>query len=100
MTSFESESRCRRRATSSRIALQALSTRHGRFLSSENWQVFNWLACGGAGGTSTLTVALQLAVNPRSSLTVAVTVIGPALAPAVSSEAVVPLPVTRPAVVV
>ena len=43
------------------------------------------LAVGGGGGTSTFTLEEQDAVRPRSSLTVPLTVIGPAGAPAVSS---------------
>src|SRR3954466_13055895 len=100
MTSLESASRCKRSATSSRMALQVLSTREGRFLSMLNWQEFSWLACGGGGGTSTVTEVLVFAESPRSSVTVELMVMGPALAPAVSRAAFAPFGVRRPPVAV
>ena len=49
MTSFASASCCRRRATSSRMALQVLSTRHGFILfGKSHW--LNLLDFGGGGG--------------------------------------------------
>jgi hypothetical protein len=53
-------------------------------------------AVGGGGGFSTVTVVSEEAFRPRSSVHFAVTVIGPADAPAVSSVAVLPVPETLP----
>src|SRR6202795_1137429 len=93
MTSLLSAFCCRYLATSSRAALQVLSTRHGftRFGKS-HWLSF--LACGAAGGGfSTITCVVAGGdFRPRESVQVALTVIGPADAPVVLSVAVLPLP--------
>src|SRR5262249_10573920 len=84
-------------ATSSRIALQVLSTRHGfAGLGKSHW--LSLLACGvGGGGFSTVTwVEVGEDFNPRESVQVALTVIGPADAPLVLSVAVFPLPLIDP----
>src|ERR1035441_7591604 len=86
----------RRLATSSRMAFAVLSTRHGLFRSG-NWIELALLQVGGGGGTSTPTEQVPLPDRLRESVAVTVTVIGPAAAPAVSSVAVVPVPLTRPA---
>src|SRR5215470_10144340 len=98
MTSFASASCCRRRATSSRIALQVLSTRHGFFVFGKS----HWLSLlafgGGGGGFSTATCAEEFAVRPRESVHVALTVIWPGEAPVVLRVALLPLPDTVPPV--
>src|SRR6202007_2119279 len=75
ITSFASASCCRRSATSSRIALQVLSTRHGFFSFGKS----HWLSLlafgGGGGGFSTVTCDEEFAVSPRESVQVALTVI-------------------------
>src|SRR5271154_6618711 len=86
-------------ATSSSMALAVLSTRHGR-LRSGNWIELILLHVGGGGGTSTFTVHVPLPVRLRASVAVTVTLTGPAPAPAVSRVAVVPVPLTRPALAV
>src|SRR6516162_3471032 len=96
MTTFAFGSAFRRLATSSRMALAVLSTRHGLF-SSGNWIELILLHVGGGGGTSTFTVQVPLPVRLRASVAVAVTVIGPAAAPAVSRVAVLPVPLMLPA---
>src|SRR5579863_7163283 len=85
-----------RLATSSRMALAVLSTRHGRFLSGNAMELI-LLHCGGGGGTSTVTVQVPLPVRLRASVADAVTVTGPAGKPAVSRVAEVPVPLMRPA---
>ena len=50
---------------------------------------------GGGGGFSTVTEAEEFAVSPRESVQVALTLTGPVV-PAVSSEAVLPEPVSLP----
>src|SRR5579862_7871173 len=97
MTSLLSGFCCRFFATSSRIALQVLSTRHGFTLLGKSHSL-NLLACGGGGGgTSTFTVAEEAgAVRPRESVQVALTVIGPADAPVVLRVAVPPSPEMLP----
>src|SRR6516225_9651766 len=78
MTSLASASCCRRCATSSRTALQVLSTRHGFTLFGKS-QELNLLASGGGGGGfSTFTCVEPCAVRPRESVQVALTVMGPA----------------------
>src|SRR6266478_8484221 len=90
ITSLASGSRCKRRATSSSIALQVLSTRHGFTLLGKSHSL-SLLDCGGGGGgTSTVTVLELAAVRPRESVHVAFTVIGPAPAPVVLRVAVPP----------
>src|SRR5271170_7111591 len=100
MTSRLSAFCCRFLATSSRIALQVLSTRHGFFsLGKSHW--LSLLACGagGGGGFSTVTCALAAGdFNPRESVQVALTVMGPADAPAVFRVPVLPLPLMLPPV--
>src|SRR5580704_12776585 len=86
----------RRPATSSRMAFAVLSTRHGLFRSG-NWMALTLLQVGGGGGTSTPTVQVPVPLRLRACVAVTVTVIGPAPAPAVSRVAVVPVPLTRPA---
>src|SRR5580704_3335861 len=86
----------RRLATSSRMALAVLSTRHGR-LRSGNWIELILLQVGGGGGFSTFTEAVQVPVRPRESVAVTVTLTGPDGAPVESSVAVVPLPLIFPA---
>jgi len=102
MTNLPFGSRWIRMATSSRIALQVLSTRHGR-LGSMNLQsptsLISLTTTGGGGGC-TFTVELQVVLKPRESVTVAVAVIAlPCAAPLVSSVALAPVPLRRPAVV-
>src|SRR6201993_2252587 len=83
MTSLASGSCRSRRATSSRMALQVLSTRQGLFLFGKS----HWLSLlafgGGGGGFSTVTGADALLVKPRESVHVALTVIVPGEAPGV-----------------
>src|SRR5438067_1167224 len=101
MTAFASGSRCRRRATSSRMPLASLSTRHGFAGLRAKLISFSLLAVGGGGGGGggwfTVTVVVVLLFRPRSSVAVAVTVIAPGCAPVVSSVAVLPLGVSFPA---
>ena len=98
MTSLASGSCCSRAATSSSTALQVLSTRQGLTLLG-NSHSLSLLACGGGGGgTSTVTWLEPVAVRPRESVQVALTVIGPAGAPVVLSVAVPPSPETLPPV--
>jgi hypothetical protein len=81
------------------MALQVLSTRHGfTLLGKSHW--LNFCACGGAAGGAFSTFACVEAwvLRPRESVHVAVTVIEPAEAPAVLSDAVDPLPETLPPV--
>jgi hypothetical protein len=59
---------------------------------------FSLLAVGGGGGASTEHEDEVEAVRPRSSLTVLLMVIGPAAAPVVSTVALAPFGVRRPAV--
>jgi hypothetical protein len=82
------------------MALQVLSTRQGFFsFGKSHW--LSLLACGGGGGgTSTFTWLEADAVNPRESVQVALTVIGPADAPVVFRVAVPPSPETLPPVAV
>src|ERR1700684_4658837 len=96
MTILALGSAFKRLATSSRMALAVLSTRHGR-LRSGNWIELALLQVGGGGGTSTPTVQVPVPLRLRASVAVTVTVIGPAPAPAVSKVAVAPVPLTRPA---
>src|SRR5215471_13888113 len=95
MTILAFGSAFRRLATSSRMALAVLSTRHGR-LRSGNWIEFSLLHCGAGGGASTVTVQEPLPVRLRASVAVTVTVIGPEPRPAVSRVADVPVPLMRP----
>src|SRR5207248_4072177 len=96
MTSLASGSCCSRAATSSRMALQVLSTRQG-FLTLGNSHSLSLLASGGGGGGfSTVTWVELEAVRPRESEQVALTVIGPAGAPVVVRVAVPPSPETLP----
>src|SRR5579862_3676586 len=97
MTILALGSAFRRLATSSRMAFAVLSTRHGRFTSG-NWMELALLHVGGGGGTSTFTVQLPLPDRLRASVAVTVTVTGPACKPAVSSVAVVPVPLILPPV--
>src|SRR5437879_2511834 len=94
ITSFASASCCIRRATSSRIALQVLSTRQGFFSFGKS----HWLSLlalgGGGGGFSTVTCDEEFAVKPRESVQVALTVIWPGDAPVVLRVPVLPLPAT------
>src|SRR6202043_2265628 len=66
-TTFASASCCRRRATSSRMALQVLSTRHGFFGFGKS----HWLSLlafgGGGGGFSTVTCVDEFAFRPGQS---------------------------------
>jgi len=55
ITSFASASCCIRRATSSRIALQVLSTRHGFFSFGKSHWLSLLVLGGGGGGFSTVT---------------------------------------------
>src|SRR5580693_8988730 len=76
ITSLLSAFCCRFLATSSRIALHSLSTRHGFpiFAIFEKSHSLNLLACGGGGGgTSTVTWLDAEAVKPRESVQVALT---------------------------
>src|ERR1700686_4306286 len=78
MTSLVSAFCCRFLATSSRAALQVLSTRHGfTGFGKSHW--LSLLACGGGGGGfSTITcVVAGEDFRPRESVQVALTVIGP-----------------------
>src|SRR5258705_1000929 len=96
ITSLASGSRCKRRATSSRMALQVLSTRHG-FTLLGNSHSLSLLDCGGGGGGfSTVTWVEAVEVRLRESVQVALTVIVPAGAPVVSRVAVLPVPETVP----
>src|SRR5678815_3354239 len=98
ITSLVSASCCKRRATSSKTALQVLSTLHG-FFGFGNSHSLSLLDCGGGGGgTSTLTCVEPAAVSPRESVQVAFTVMGPAGAPSVFKVAVLPSPDNVPAV--
>ena len=85
-TSLASGSCCSLAATSSSMALQVLSTRHG-FLALGYSHSFSLLACGGGGGGGgglfTVTVLEAEAFKPRESVQVALTVIGPGEAPVV-----------------
>src|SRR3954465_15802364 len=94
MTALASGSLFKRRATSSRAALALLSTWAEFFLNSIS---FSLLASGALVGTSTFTLALPVAVRPRSSVHVALTETGPACRPAVSTVALPSLPETLPA---
>src|SRR5262245_17513 len=87
----------KRSATPSRAPLAALST---RALFSLKKISVSLLACGFSGGASTFTVELACTLRPRSSVQVAPTLIAPGAAPAVSSVAVLPLPVAFPALAV
>jgi hypothetical protein len=100
MTSLLSAFCCRFLATSSRMALQVLSTRQGFFsLGKSHWLSLLASGAGGGGGFSTVTCALVAGdFNPRESVQVALTVIVPAEAPAVFSVAVLPLPLMLPPV--
>src|SRR5712692_8206996 len=92
MTSLASGSCCSRWATSSRMALHVLSTRHGFTLLGKSHSLSLLASGGGGGGTSTVTVLELAAVRPRESVHVAFTVIGPAPAPVVLRVAVPPSP--------
>src|SRR6266404_2528739 len=94
MTALASGSLFKRRATSSNAAFALLSTCAEFFLNSIS---FSLLASGAAAGTSTFTLALPVAVNPRSSVQVALTETGPACRPAVSRVALPSVPETLPA---
>src|SRR5277367_3668139 len=100
MTSLLSAFCCRFLATSSRMALQVLSTRQGFFsLGKSHW--LSLLACGAGGGGGFSTVTCVVAAgdfNPRESVQVALTVIVPADAPVVFRVAVLPLPLMLPPV--
>src|SRR5580698_9917993 len=80
-------------ATSSRQALDSLSTRVGRLVSRSNWiaQSVCVLGGGGGGGTWTFTDVVAEAVCDLSSCTLQVTVMDPAGAPVVARTALVPL---------
>ena len=65
------------RATSSRMALQVLSTRHGFTLLGKSHSLSLLASGGGGGGFSTVTGLELLAVRPRESVQVALTVIVP-----------------------
>src|SRR5215467_8704123 len=99
MTILAFGSAFRRLATSSRMALAVLSTRHGLFRSG-NWMELILLQVGGGGGTSTFTVHVPLPDRFRASVAVAVIVTGPAGNPAVSRVAEVPVPLIWPALAV
>src|SRR5579864_1686551 len=90
MTSLEVVSRLRLRATSSRHPLASLSTRTGRFLSRSKETLQRGRAGGatGAGGAVTVTEVLAVAVLPRSSTTLQVTLIVLGSTPVVASVAV------------
>src|SRR5574341_1019267 len=92
MTALESASRCRRSATSSSTALQALSTR--AVLKSHSPI---WLAIGAGGGASTFTMVVVASDRPRSSVQVAFTLTAPEGSPAVSRVALSPEPESWPA---
>ena len=98
-TSLASGSCCSLAATSSSIALQVLSTRHG-FLTLGYSHSLSLLACGGGGGGGgglfTVTVAEDDAFKPRESVQVALIVIGPGEAPVVVRVAELPLPEMLP----
>src|SRR5258705_11202625 len=99
MTSEASDSLCRRNAMESSLALHTLSTRP-EF--NPNAQVSNMLACGaggGGGGASTTTLLVHDALRLRSSVTLAVAVIVPGLAPVVSSRTAGPEPTMVPPLV-
>ena len=96
ITSLASGSCCSREATSSRTALQVLSTRQG-FTLLGNSHSLNLLASGGGGGgTSTVTCVDAGVARPRESVQVALTVMGPADAPVVLRVAVPPSPEMLP----
>src|SRR6516165_2850219 len=100
MTSFALGSFFNAEASSSRIALASLSTRHGMYRwcgRCMNWIGVRALHCGGGGGASTVTVEVQVPVKPRESVAVTVIVTGPLGKPVLSNVAVVPVPVTVPA---
>src|SRR5579863_585694 len=102
MTSLLSAFCCRFLATSSRIALQVLSTRHGfTGFGKSHWLSLVACGAGGGGGFSTVTCVVAGGdFRPRESVQIALTVIGPAEAPAVFRVAVLPLPLMAPPVVV
>src|SRR5258705_11137190 len=89
-TEVESESLCRRRATSSRMALQTLST---RTILGLNVHSFSLLITGLGGRARTVVLAEQSAVRLRSSLTRTEAVYVPGARLVVSRRTeVVPLP--------
>src|ERR1035438_1254523 len=96
-TSLASGSCCSLSATSSSSALQVLSTRHS-FFTFGYWHSFTLVASGaaGGGGFSTVTELVAETFNPRESVQVALTVIGPEDAPVVFNVPVFPLPEMLP----
>src|SRR6202008_1472515 len=95
-TSLASGSCCSLPATSSSIALQVLSTRHGFTLFGYSHS-FSLVACGGGGGGfSTVTVLEVEAVKPRESVQVALIVIVPGEAPVVLRGPGLPMPEMLP----
>src|SRR5271169_3063376 len=88
-TSLPLGSCCRRIATSSNTALHSLSTRDG-FLGLLNWHsliTVSLITSTGGGSGSTLTLATQLPLRPRTSVTAMVTLMGPDWTSLVSSVA-------------
>src|SRR5258708_13052520 len=87
---------CRFFATSSKTALQVLSTLQGFFSLGKS----HWLSLeawgGGGGGFSTITCVEPCAVRPRVSVAVAFTVIAPGAAPGVFKVARLSLPLLVP----
>ena len=81
------------------MAFAVLSTRHGLFRSG-NWIELILLQLGGGGGTLHTHRAVPLPVRLRESVAVTVIVTGPGRKPAVSSVAVVPVPLIVPALAV
>jgi hypothetical protein len=82
------------------MALQVLSTRHGFTLLGKSHSLSLLASGGGGGGFSTITWLELLAVRPRESVQVALTVIAPGAAPVVLRVAVPPSPETLPPVAV
>src|SRR5207302_7060695 len=83
---------CRFFATSSKTALQVLSTLQGFFsLGKSHWLSFDAWG-GGGGGFSTVTCVEPCAVWLRASVSVAFTVISPRAASAASKLPVLPVP--------
>src|ERR1700677_4770967 len=104
-TNLSPASRLRLSATSSRQALDSLSTRSGRFLSRskvmvQRFCILGMTGVGGGAGVATTIDVLAVAFCPWSSITRQVTVILPGLAPAVVSPAVGPAPAMTPLLVV
>src|SRR6202795_2305671 len=83
MTSLLSGFCCRFLATSSKMALQVLSTRQGFFsLGKSHWLSLDAFG-GGGGGFSTVTCVVAWPVRPRESVQVAPMLIVPGAAPSV-----------------